>query len=462
MIVILLAAPVVAQTTAHFIGPDGGLWSDSTNWDLAPGLVPADGGGDTYNVIIPAGMTVVFDLPTPTQITGMSMETGSGLDLTDTSLEIIGVALLENIHINVDGADAEFLTNSPFVSGESQRLNAINGATVRLALPKYVLSNSYISEYDLGGPFLSSSDNNSTLNLSSLTEIDATQAVRSSYTVLASNGGDINLSNVSTLKGAGGNARLKFRAESGGSSIDLSGLRQITEGNTWFQLAGGSIDLSSLESVVNTRFDVPSGETLDLGIGASGNGFTTATGSEFLLENGATINAPLLTDFSNSSITLTPTTILNAPLFTQIDNAQIHVKEGRSFAVADTEYILSNSYISEYDLGGPFLSSSDNNSTLNLSSLTEIDATQAVRSSYTVLASNGGDINLSNVSTLKGAGGGAQLKFRAESNDSSIDLSDLRISSAAIRGLSLLAGPSIYPLWKHLSICGLTCQFSKP
>jgi hypothetical protein len=443
-LMLVLSTPAIGQTTAQYIGPHGGLWSSAGNWDN--GVVPANGGGNTYNVVIPINKLVVFDLSTPTQITGISMELGSGLALTDTSLEIVGVALLQNVLIDADGAAAEFLTNAPFVStAANQRVRVEQGALVRLELSKYVFSDrsgSLLEQFV--GPILLADGADSLLDLSSVTEFDASQAFSGccgtdNYTVRASNQGVIDLHNVTTLKGAAlGNERLKFRAESGGQ-INLSGLANITAGNTWLQLAGGTIDASNLVSAVNTRFEVPGGATLDLG-----DEFVTATNSEFLIGSGGTINAPSLTNISNSRMTLTPTTILNAPRFTQIDNARLHIQAGRSFAVADTKYVLSNGTLLEHAVGSILLADGAG-SLLDLSSVTEFDASQAFSGccgpeSYPIRASNQGVIDLHNVTTLKGAGGFHEhLKFRAESGGH-INLSGLANITSGKTWLQLAGG----------------------
>ncbi|MBN1853320.1 MAG: hypothetical protein JW829_11370 [Pirellulales bacterium] len=445
-IVFLLQTLAIGQTTVRYIGPYAGLWSNPANWDLE--VVPANNGVDSYNVIIPADSNVVFDLMTPTQITGLSMEPASSLNFNDTSLEVVGVALLETNLINASGAAAEFLSNSPFASGENQQAVVANGATVQFALSNYVLSDSGLRESTYGGPFLSATDPGSTLNLSSITLLDTSSLNHgwsgSTFTVTASNQGVVDMSNITTINGASGGlgvpggpgtpigSWLKLRAVSGGH-IDLSHLTQINGAYTWFQLAGGTISASNLVSVTNTRFEVPNGETLNLG-----TDITRVTGTEFLLENGATINAPNLTDFSGSRVMLTPTTVFNVPVFTEIDNSQIHVKEGRSFAVSDNKYLLTNAWLREDSIGGPFLSSTDLGSTLDLSSISLIDTSSLTQGwseyVFTVMASKQGVVDMAGVTVITGTrdglprapgtAGGSWLKLRAESGGH-IDLSNL-------------------------------------
>lgn len=115
-----------AQTTSRYVGPNNGFWSEPTNWN--PVGVPANDGQNAFNVIVPANVTVNFDLPVPTTVTGTSFEPGSRVNLADTSLDVLGVSLLESAFLQVNGSAASFTTHAPFATGSNQRGEALGGA----------------------------------------------------------------------------------------------------------------------------------------------------------------------------------------------------------------------------------------------------------------------------------------------------------------------------------------------
>ncbi|MBK7403719.1 MAG: hypothetical protein IPJ41_03560 [Phycisphaerales bacterium] len=409
----LSSAGAHAQTTLRYVGASGGLWSAPTNWN--PNGVPANDGGNTYNVILPTNLAVKFDLPAPTAITGASFESGSSITLTDTSLEVLGVAILENTAVIASGAGSSFLTNAPFATGKNQRLFASDGAMVLLDLPSYQWTNLSWNSTTL----LQSSGPGSLLDLSSMTLVDASVSTSGGsqvYSIIALNEGLIDLSNVTTLKGAGGDEWLRLRVESRGT-IDLSKLNQTPSGRTWFELVDGDLELPNLVSALSTNFDVKPDHVLAL------PSLTAARYGYLTMSPKGTINAPHLTDVTGTYAYLTPTRYLNTPQFTQIDNAHFDVAEGGLLKVADLNYYWNLVNVASTTL----MSSSDQGSLLDLSSITLIDASASISGGtqvYSFIASTNGAIDLSNTTTIKGAGNDEWLRFRAESGGI-IDLSSL-------------------------------------
>lgn len=402
----MLAAAGIAgaQTSSLFVGPSGESWSNALNWD--PAVVPANGGGRTYSVTIPTGKLVYQDLPGLTIISELSLEPGTTLALPGTQLSVLGVALLEDTLILADGAGAAFTTSAPFTSGSSQRVQVNNGAQVSLAVPTY-----FWSEDLPGETLMLASDAGSAIVLDGTTEIDATAASTGgtsySYDLIARSGGLLDFSDVTTVNGAGGNERLRFRAEPGGT-IDLSSLEQFSEGLTWLEPAGGEFLLDSLQSASGTRIGpLAEGTVLNL------PSLTSLVGSSIEVDEVAFISAPQLTSFVDSSLTLNRPDQLSVPSFDEIDNSRFDFTTVR-LTVDDTDYYWT------HDWQGATLFLGKGSTTFLLASLTLIDASAASTGgtaySYDFEVRDDSTIWLSELTTLIGAGGNERLRFRAVGN----------------------------------------------
>lgn len=402
-----------AQTTCQFIGPSGGLWSEPSNWSC--GVVPANDGGNTYNVVIPSSITVNFDLGTTTEITGLSLQSGSRINFSDTTLRVLGVAAIENSYLDASGAMGEFLTSPPFTSGNSNRANATEGATIQLGLSTYSWRNDWNTTTVMRADGVGS-----LIDLSSAGSIDSGSACRSGgpsyYDWIASNGGMLDLSGALSVQGACDDEWQRFRAETGGV-IDLSGLTQITGGRNYFDLNGGTFLFDSLSQSNGATFRIRNGESISF------PSMVSATSTAFAIDDGGSLVAPALTNFTNSSVSLNPSRTLDAPIFTEIDNARITVAGGEHFAVADSAYRWTNDWNSV-----DVMVATGAGTLFDLSSLESIDASSACRSGgpsyYNWAVSDGAVMDLSGTETIRGACDDEWLRFRVLSGGA-MDLSGL-------------------------------------
>ena len=82
----IAAGGAAAQDTCTYKGADKGGWNNAANWTC--GVVPANGNGFTYNAIIPVNLTVNFDLPGYTELTGFNLSSNATLKLDGQQLKV--------------------------------------------------------------------------------------------------------------------------------------------------------------------------------------------------------------------------------------------------------------------------------------------------------------------------------------------------------------------------------------
>lgn len=295
----------------------------------------------------------------------------------------------------------------PFTKIDNARIALGEGQQLDVAAGGYA----WTPRYDASATLMSSDGQGSVLDLGALTLIDASTSWGSGgpyyYSMVASNGGAIDLSGVTTVKGSGDNDWLLFRAVSGGV-IDFSSL-QSSVGRTWFEVVEGKMLLPALASIESAQVHIKIFQTLDT------PSLTTAHDSWIVIESGGTMNAPGLIDVRGCNILLTPSRFMNAPPFVQIDNARISVAEGKSLPVAATGY----RWTPRYDASTTLLSADGQGSILVFSALEVLDASTSWGSGgpyfYSIAASNGGAIDLTHVTSIKGAADNEWLRMGVES-----------------------------------------------
>ena len=285
-----LVTSAPAQTTVTYVGPASGpeaVWSDPDNWST--GVVPVNDGGALFNVIIPSGHTVTFDLEDASAITGFSLDGGQVIMPDGHQLDVTGLAMIAGL-INAQGTNTQFTALGPFVAFDpGARLWASDGAHVAVASPSltWTSSNSAV--------LLQADGVGSVLELTSLNSLAATSSgvATRNYDVQAVNGGFIDLSNVTAVTGAGGSRwlRLLVREE---SDIDFSSLRNM-QGNVSLTFDVPEYTLPALEATEGSgsrHFQIPDGGTLNL------PSLVTAVNTHLDIADGGTVNAPDLVDCS--------------------------------------------------------------------------------------------------------------------------------------------------------------------
>ena len=290
------------------------------------------------------------------------------------------------------------------------------------------------SSFDGTQTVLQASGAGSQLNLPSLTQLNVNDqyayGVRT-YTVHGTDGGVVNLSG---LTSASSNDLLQFLIDANGD-IALTNLN--TTSNVRFDVdrPATPYDLPALSQADGTQFEVGSGTTLSANamtghVGGRTNLQTNATLNAtslqtmrnvvFTASSDATFNAPALTDVQGSTLNLDPSfTFITGPL-ANVDGARFFISGGLNFA-AVTDTVMVNSH----DGNQTVLQADGNGSVLDLSSLSQLTINDqyayGVRT-YTVLASAGGKVDLSNVDTVST---NDKILVHAQSQ-STIDLSSLQ------------------------------------
>ncbi len=242
-------------------GGDGLSWSDPANWD--GGEVPANDAVDTYQVTVPAGVTLDFDLPGSSNISTLDLAVGSTIRTeAGASMTVLDAANIAGL-INADAGSFTAVGVGATLSGDQNRLTANNGAGITIG------GTSFSSTGLLGNASLLLADGTGTsIGLASVTTLDAAfnrpgAGAQDTHTVTARNGGAIDLSGVENINAPLGFAdNLVFTIPDSTSQIDLSSLRNATGtgGRTRFILSNGaSLSLPVLETLSNTQFDVSSG-----------------------------------------------------------------------------------------------------------------------------------------------------------------------------------------------------------
>ena len=428
-----LSTDSLAQTTATWIGNGGdGNYSTAANWST--NQVPVNN-GNTYNVVIPTGFTVDFDLATPSTVTGLELESGSTLNINNgRSLTVDDAAVISGLLQTVGGTFSAPNLAAKF-DGNAAQIIASGGGNITHAAA------SYDGRGIARGDIFKAEGAGTVLDLSSLTSIDnlATASFTNIRAISALNGATLDLSNVTTLQGGGdSNDRLDLVVSGTDSVLDLSSLQSIPAGNVQFVVDVGTYSLPSLESVVNTSFSMSPGTVLNLPsltsfsnrtLEVSANGtinvdvLTTMTSSSIVIGTGGTLNASNLDTFTNSTLTLGADQTLNVGPLSDIDNTRLIVSGGKSLAISDTIY--DGRGIARGDI----FKAEGTGTVLDLSSLTSIDnlATASFTNIRAISALNGATLDLSNVTTLQGGGdSNDRLDLVVSGTDSVLDLSSLQ------------------------------------
>ncbi len=450
----LLAAnplPAWAQVLTTWTGAGGDpYWSTPGNWDT--GVVPCND-LDTYDVVIPGGSPVTFDVDTACVVT--DLELGADATLTiwpGTSLDVLDDARIGGVVTSDNGT---FTGNAPGadLTGSKSTLATTGGGVIALAATTY--SSTGLGYRGSTYTLFSASGDTTLLDLSSLQSINAAfsdgqNTWTTVHRITATNNGSINLSGLQAVTTpAHSSDRLEFIISTGGT-IDLSSLQSISgSGNVRFDIDVPLYGLSSLESIANAEFLMIAGSTLNLPavISVSGGTYSvpqdatinldiveSMSGVSLSLSDGATLNTPNMNSFTSSAVTLTPARTFNTAPLSDLNHSRITLHSGAQWGsfygdLAATTYSSTglNYRGSTYTL----FSASDDATVLDLSSLQSINAGfNDGQTNWTTIqritATNNGSIDLSELQAVTTP---SHISDRLEfviSTGGSIDLSSLQ------------------------------------
>ncbi|MEZ6073521.1 MAG: PEP-CTERM sorting domain-containing protein [Pirellulales bacterium] len=419
----------LAQTDALWTGASG-LYDTPGNWDI--NTVPING-LVTYNVAIPGGVAVQFDVDSdlfsPAEVADLDLAATSILEINPGHvLHVLDDAMIGG-RIVADGTDTEFRADAPGAAftGTSAQLAASGGATIAVA------GTSYDGTGITSGSIFSAAGAQSVVDVSSLQSFDALRDYGGSpvRTISATNGGLVDLSSLQTMQaGAGvGNDRLDVISNNAGV-VDLSNLESITGGAIRFTSDDATYSLPSLTSIVGyVEFDLPIGSLVDL------PELATQDGGTYELGAGDAANVPKLTSLTNAALTISNATgTFTAPMLSVVDHSRLSVSGGKTLAIPATSYLGTN--ISS----GTVFSADGGATLLDLATMTSVDLFRDFGGSpvRTIAATNGGTIDLSGMTTLRG--GAAADNDRLDvvtTNGGVVDMSSLdSITAGAVRFMS--------------------------
>jgi hypothetical protein len=410
-----------------YIGPSGGGWNTPTNW--SGGTVPANAGGDTFNVTIPDSASAIFDRAGATGISGLTLANNGALTLNSGgTLDVAGTL---NLHGLLTISSGNF-TAASATGGSVDNTRIVASGTGSVALPASIISYSNVG---YGGAMFTADGSGTVLDLASLKSLSVDW---NGYGISATNGGRVDLSGVETITaptrgdwghnlwittGTGGQvdlSRLTSIASAGtgnvivnnGDSISLPAL--TTAQYAVFSPANGTtVHLPALTTLANGQINAGSAVTVQAGslTAVTGTSLTGGTGTQFLMSN--------VTTFANNAVTLNGA-VLTTGTLTSIDNSRFMLSGRSTFTIPPS----ITSYTTYSDGQSNTLFSADGEGTvLNAPSLRTLAISYNHNS--TISATSNGVVNLSGLETITMPWNGQFLQINA-SGGGQIDLSSLR------------------------------------
>jgi len=384
-------------------GGDGSSWSDPLNWDLV--LVPANDLGQTFNVFLNTNQTYVFDLDDPTEITDLStapsgtlaINRGHSLSVLDDAF-IRGGITVQNSTFSATAAGASFAGGTIDL-----RLQATGGGTIAIAGTGFT-TNSI-------GNFVNADA--STIDLSSVTECSIVNAGGTpEHAVIASNGGLVDLSSLSTVTNLSSDDPLVFRYRSGGM-IDLTNLTETISsgGPITFDLDSISLELPNLQDAQGARFVLPVASSVSL------PALLTFTNASIDLAESSSLSAPMLQDVTGSFIELGGGQTFTTGMLVEIDGAGFALSGGAAVDVAATAWRGSRT--------GSLFSATGSTTVLDLGSLQMLTVDNLGGTpTRTIRATAGGVVDLSGLELIEQTSTDDVLEIIADPG-SLVDLSGL-------------------------------------
>jgi len=235
LVLLTICSPALAITqNAVWDGSSDGdgdnvNWGDPFNWDKD--VVPVNLGTVTFNVTIPAGKTVTYNVPGDSQINNFTLGDSGSSDAqliisTDCNLEVLGTADIYEL-INGNGGNFTSVADSDSLDGTRNRVYAQNGSHITISDTEFNSTGLNGGNYTL----LSSDGAGSVLELSGMTDLNdgfsnTGYHVNLTHTISATNDGFIKMSELINLTGPGDTEALNIDVND--AFIDMSSLDTIS------------------------------------------------------------------------------------------------------------------------------------------------------------------------------------------------------------------------------------------
>ena len=370
------------------------------------------------------GIDASFEATAYSDIDGASLTSHDGGDFTFDQLRSFTAGVL-----TIDGPGTFNAAN--VVDIDNSRFHLSDGAQAALPAKNYSARGLTSTQtlFSVDGP-------GTVLDLSALESIDdrwddGTYSSAKVHTILASNGGRLDLSGVKSISApVQGNDRLDIRIDSNGD-LDLSDLEttHCSTNQIHFDLGTDLFTLPSLVSIERTKFSMSDGGTLNL------PALLVSHDSSFTVPTGGTFNLPNLIEFNLSTLNLAGPQTFNAPNMTDIDGSRFNLSGGAQFTVTSKAYSAAGLASS-----ATLFSADGTGTVLDLSSIETFnggfdDGTYGGAKVHTIRAGDGGQIDLSNVETITGPVQGNDRLDLILQSGSVLDLSSLSAVSAASGGV---------------------------
>ncbi len=278
-------------------------WTDGDNWDPDTAGGPMNDQFVDFDVTIgiaptPLNVTVVYDRTGESEITGLTLGSGSQLNiLLNTSLTVLEEAILLGT-INAVGGDftatgtgTVFPTDPPDTGGSRARVLVSNGSNVTIGGDTTTYASTQLSH---GTNFFNVNGAGSQLNLTSLEELDVRINLSGAawHQVLATGNGQLNMPDLQTIHGPLADERLFVTVSSGGG-MDLSSLEEIlispgtTSGHTVITANAAPLSMPALTTAQQVVFDVDGGGVVDVNALVNYSSVGLNHGTNFFDVNGA-------------------------------------------------------------------------------------------------------------------------------------------------------------------------------
>ncbi len=393
--------------------------TDRVNFDIDIASYTLPALGTTTNSRYDVAASSTLNLPALTSHTGGSVTLADSAVLNAnavTSIQNTTLNLGQNSALNVPALTnfaGSTVTLTPDATFNAGVLSNIDGSRLLVAAGASfsgVTATTYTGTFSNAQTILEADGVGSTLDLSSLTSIQADEntSFEDVLTIRAANSGFIDLSSLDSLAS---NDRVRVQVQTGGD-IDLDALSSVSRGG--FDIDIASYDLPALSSANLTIFDIDNGATLNLPV------LDAVTNSSVTVGSLGVFNAPMLTDFTGSSMTVTGDNTITTGQLGDIDNATFTVTGGGVFNT-----VSAPTFNSTYSSSQTIISVDGSGSELDLSSLTSFVANEntSFSDTITVVASNNGRVDLSSV-TSASTNDDNVLEFKAQAGGT-IDLGEL-------------------------------------
>lgn len=390
-------------------GATPGNYNEPANW--SPAVVPINGGGKTYVVEIPANAQVSYDVSGTGQVDAFRLAQAATFTLDGTrEFDILGISII-NGPLTATGAGAVFESVlAPATLGGYVTLAATGGGRISVTAPGFELPSDWRAHRSL----ITADGAGSEVDLATLKSLTVHGGHSGAwdYTVTASNGGVIDLSDMTTATGPrtddfGNEDWLSFRQETGGT-IDLGSLFKVQR-RTRF--------------ISDANWTLPALEVVEMGYFQPGPAVTYSLPEFFRMEAGtisvpdtAVINAPKLTAIRGSTIDVAAGGRLNAGLVSDLSGSVINLDPGETLQLGTVDVIDQMTFIAK---ASPTFSFSATSYTLP----------EDWRASRTLFEADGAGVtvNIASLNTLTVGGGhwGAWDYSVRANNGATLDLSGL-------------------------------------